>query len=788
MRPDKRGFDIIIIACLSACILFTVCVYAYGQFIVHNDSLYDNEAQPFDAVWTYTEPTHVNTMYRAPDRIDVKGVTEIRLNMKLPTEISDGNCLFLLTAKDMDAYIDGELRNSYRLSKSVFGRNVKGMWVPITLRRTDVQKRLTVVYPDNEDDVLYLGEVFIGNRLGFAMMLINDNAFLLILAFTIIIFSVVISIACFIYRVREMRVFPLWFLSLGILFAAVWLIMDNYTYPLIFGNYFVDGITGYLVLMLLPFPFAAYICILLENRYRTLFDILRVLITADFVTLTVLHFLGIADFRDTRPVSSVVLVLVALYCLIVLIYDTFHEKHRENLFITIGFILFVILSALETVHIHLPAHTNDGIFVALAMLILLIVAVTQEVVRISNLRAKSLEAQSANQAKTTFLANMSHEIRTPIHAILGMDELILREDTDPKVREYALNIRSAGNALVDIISDVLDFSKIEQGRMDIINAEYESRLLISSIITMISVKSDEKGLGFVKDIAPDLPSRMIGDEKRLREILINLLNNAVKYTSKGSITLEVSHEKKDDNHTMLCITVKDTGIGIREEDRDKLFKRFERLDYAKTQSIEGSGLGLAISANLIKLMEGTIECESVYGKGTEFIVRIPQMITDPTPIGNMSSYRPLKGKESKENSSSGDLGGIRVLVVDDNDMNLKVANGMLALLKAKPTMARSGQEMLDLLTKEEFDVVLLDHMMPGMDGIEAYEKSLTLEGNLNPDIPYIALTANAIAGAKDIYLEHGFTDYLSKPMKVVDLETIIRAHIPPDRQEPAAER
>ncbi len=774
---NRQKYERIIRTCLCACLLFTVIIYVYGQFFVKNKSLYASESELYDVVWTYTGTDGVSRQYRTNEGFSVKDVDDVVLTTTLPDEIGDGNCLFILTGKDLDAYIDGELRNSYKLSYAPFGKNVKGVWIPITLRRTDAGKELKIVRPNYWLDDFYPGKVYLGNRLGFAMRLIHDNIMILFLGFAIITFGTVITIICLIQRIREKRVFPLWYLSLGVLGSAIWLILDNFTYPLFFQNYFVDGICAYLVIMMIPFPFLSYINSIVENRYHRVYYFLSILIIADFVILTFLDFADIADFTDTMLFSNILAGVVALYCVGIMEYDTYVKGHRENSLITGGFAAFAVLCIAEIIHLNLPVHTNDGAFVAAGLLILLIVAVNQEVRRISDLRAETLEAQKANQAKTTFLANMSHEIRTPINAILGMDELILREDTDEKVHEYASNIKSAGTALLEIISDVLDFSKIEQGRMDIINDEYETKVLINNIITMMSVKADEKGLDFIKDISHELPSKMIGDEKRLREVVINLLGNAVKYTPKGSVSFAVSSDAIDDDHVQLLISVKDTGIGIKESDKDKLFERFERLDHSRTASIEGTGLGLAITSNLVRLMNGTIECNSTYGSGTEFKVVLPQTVTDATPIGDILSGALTSNMDDEGHEELADLSGVKILVVDDSKMNLKVAAGLLGVLKADVETCKSGAEMLDLITKTKYDVILLDHMMPQMDGIETLQKSRTHPGNINADTPYIALTANAIAGAREMYIENGFSDYLSKPMKIEELSGGIRANL-----------
>ncbi len=778
-KTQRQIIDIIIPVCIGICIFFTLITFIYGQFFVKNAPLYANECRLYDTVWSYTDPSGVTSQYRARDTLDVKGVSDFRMSTTLPDDIRDGECLYILAGRDLYAYVDGELRNSYKLSYSVFGKSVKGIWIPITLKRDDSGKELTFVRPNYQMDNFIQTEVYIGTPLGFANTLVHNNLFILCLGFTLLIFSAVITIICLVLRIKDRLTYPLWYLSFGVFCASLWLILDNYTYTLIFRNYFVDGVVEYLVLMILPFPFASYINSLFENRYRRIYNPLCIMLIINYVVLSLLYFLDIADFRETMLISTVIIGLVAVYIFAVIIYDTFYKGYRKNILITVGFSGFIILCIAEIVHLNLPYHTNDGMFVAVGLVVMLSVAIAHEIKRISELRAKTLDAQNANQAKTAFLANMSHEIRTPINAILGMDELILQEDTSPKVREYAQDIRSAGTALLEIISDVLDFSKIEKGKMEIENAEYETAHLINSIISMIGVKTDEKGLDFVRNISQILPSKLIGDEKRLREIMINLLSNAVKYTPKGSITFSVKHERLDVEHARLHISVRDTGIGIKENEKDRLFRQFERLDPGRTGTIEGTGLGLAIAANLIKLMGGTIDCDSTYGEGTEFTVMIPQIIADPTPMGDIRLYS-AEFSANAPNTAVADLKGVRVLVVDDSIMNIKVAEGLLEILKAEVTLCMSGAEMLDMITKKKFDVILLDHTMPVMDGIETLERSKTLEGNINTGTPYIALTANAVAGAREMYLKCGFSDYLSKPVDLETMSSVIRKHLNSD--------
>ena len=473
--------------------------------------------------------------------------------------------------------------------------------------------------------------------------------------------------------------------------------------------------------------------------------------------------------------------LVALFALAVLIYDSIIKHNKDYSAIAIGFGCFSIFVVAEAIHLSLHSHTNDGIFVAIGLLGLYACAIIYEVSNISMLHAKTLEAQESNTAKSTFLANMSHEIRTPINAIMGMNELILREEPNDTIREYSENINIASKSLLDLINDILDFSKIEQGKMEITEEEYGVKPMITGVIAMIGVKADEKGLSLHTNISENLPTTLLGDEKRIREIMVNLLNNSVKYTEKGSVTFSVDHEDIGDNAAVLVISVKDTGIGIREEDREKLFNRFERLDSKKNKNIEGTGLGLAISSRLISLMGGTIECRSTYGKGSEFIVRIPQKIINADPIGNISKYRQGESKPEDNKREKFICPGAEILVVDDNDMNIKVAAGLLRVVKAQVTTCKSAADMFVVTKDKKFDIILLDHMMPIMDGIEALEELRKLKDNINNNTPVIALTANAIVGAREMYLEKGFSDYLSKPMRINELLDVILKFLPSEK-------
>ncbi|MBR3722355.1 MAG: response regulator [Selenomonadaceae bacterium] len=397
------------------------------------------------------------------------------------------------------------------------------------------------------------------------------------------------------------------------------------------------------------------------------------------------------------------------------------------------------------------------------------------------LSAAKKEADRANQAKSEFLANMSHEIRTPLNAVLGMNEMILREVGEGPLKNYAWNIKSASETLLSLINDILDFSKIESGKMELVNAEYSLSSILNDIFNMIRFKAEGKNLEFKIEVDGTAPDALIGDEVRVRQVIVNILNNAVKYTKKGSVTFKVAWEKKNDETALLKFMSIDTGIGIKKEDIGKLFSKFERLDLERNRNVEGTGLGLSITMNLVRMMGGELKVESEYEKGSVFTIEIPQKMPRYDAIGDFHKRVEDFLRQQKEYQESFVAPEAEILVVDDNEMNLYVVENLLKRTRVKVTKALSGKECLQKIAEQRFDIVFLDHMMPEMDGIETLQKALALPNSKCKNTPYIALTANAIAGVRDMFIKKGFTDYLSKPVDSKALERMLMHYLLNDK-------
>ena len=402
-------------------------------------------------------------------------------------------------------------------------------------------------------------------------------------------------------------------------------------------------------------------------------------------------------------------------------------------------------------------------------------------------------AESANQAKSDFLANMSHEIRTPINAVLGMNEMILREsrqgrelqaDSPDRAREafdqisaYANEVDSAGRGLLSIINDILDFSKIEAGKMELVRRRYRLSAVLNDVSNMILFKAKEKGLEFVIDADADLPDRLFGDEVRVREILTNILNNAVKYTDRGSVRLAVRARDRVGSSVRLVFIVQDTGIGIRQEDMGRLFDKFERLDLERNSTVEGSGLGLTIARKMLDLMNGTISVESEYGKGSVFTLTIPQRIAEDDDADGPRT-------DAAEETGRGETfraPDARLLIVDDTKMNLTVTAGLLKHTDVQIDTASGGAEAVALAAEKAYDVIFMDQRMPGMDGTEALRRIRGTDRSPNSATPVICLTADAISGAKEHYLAEGFSDYLAKPVNSRKLEAMLLKYLPAEK-------
>ncbi len=880
-------FDIIINSAIFISILAILAVFIYGQFIAEGENLYANECEIFDVEWTYVDRNGVSHLYRTGDSFEVNDDEELHFSIILPDDLGDGNCLFIRTNRNFTAYIDGEPRNSYDIKRAAFGPNVKPIWLAITLRRSDVGKELSIVLEGYHEDTFTLSEVYFGNRLGFSMQLIHNNIYIVILSFALIVLGSLLAAICIIKWIRDRVKLDVRHLGIGVLFGALWLITNNFTYPLLFGNYLVDGVVSYMIILLLPYAFVSYVKTLTGDKYRLPYTVISILILVSFWVLTILDFKFIAPYDKTSVIPNVIISISAVFCLFVIFYDSIVNKTKGRKMIAIGFLGFVLSCVAEAVHLGIPNHHNKGVFVAIGLLFLITCAGIQEIRNISNLRAEMIDAQRASRAKTDFLANMSHEIRTPMNAVIGMTEIAMREDLSPTARDCIIQIQKSGKNLLNIINDILDYSKIDSGKLEIIPEKYELSSELNDISNILVTRIGSKELDLYVACDLDIPNALYGDSMRIRQVLINLVNNAIKFTNKGSVGVTVSFEKTGDDTCMITYHIKDTGIGIKPEDLEKIFVSFQQVDSKRNRSVEGTGLGLAISKRLVEAMGGELGVESVYGEGSDFWFTIPQKILDPNvslvledpdkkrvvflnsdsvkgniflkemnivgceekQIPDISEYAPddrfrdfiffderkadkgitefLKANpgvigiaitdfNSNFRSELGNMHIMRrpvttqkivrmlneetddsshyedeaysvnftapeakVLIVDDNAINITIAEGLLSPLDMKMDTALSGAEAIEKVKCNEYDIVLMDHMMPEMDGVEATKIIRENSGSDHPVI--IALSANVTEEARKLFAESGMDDFVAKPIDIKDIVLRIKKWLPADK-------
>lgn len=777
-------------------IIFVIFVFGYliiGELLLPKDNLGadDKDLSEFNSNWFRVLEDGTKVSQKVPGSCDAKRNELITLETTLPAHIPHTTYLCFRSGKqDMNFYVDGELRQRYETNTTrKIGQFSAVAYIFVRLSPDDAGKTLTFTSQTGSSYTGIFYTVYQGSQFAMWKYYFKFYGGELIVALLIIALGAIAITTSIAFRHYYHRRIDLEFLAWGGLFAGVWEITNSVFRQLIFPNMSVINDLAFYMIMLLPLPYLLYVDGIQKSRYSLAFRVIETIVVINFTVCSALHITDIADFADTIIIMAVICIATILFIFTTIIRDYFKGYLMQYRYVAIGMFCAFLCAIIQIITYFQKTKLFSGIVLAIGLIILMIFAIFNAIIDFINIESEKNQALLASKSKGEFLANMSHEIRTPINAILGLDTMILRESGEPKIREYALDIEYAGQTLLSLINDILDLSKIEQGKMEIVPVEYELSSLIHDVVNMISVKAQAKNLKLQINIEQSLPSRLYGDDVRLRQILLNLLNNAVKYTEKGEITLEISGHPDDsgqglpptattsDKYELLHFSVKDTGIGIKESDMDKLFSAFERIEEERNRNIEGTGLGMSITVKLLDLMGSKLFVESVYGSGSEFHFELLQKVTDVEPIGDLqqriANREPHYATDTKLVAPNA-----HVLVVDDNAMNIKVFMHLLKNTMINIDEADGGIRALELIFNTPYDIIFLDHMMPDMNGIEVLKQMKEAKEHPNSHTPVIALTANAITGSREMYLEAGFDDYLCKPVNPEKLEKMIMHYLP----------
>ena len=781
-KRENESKSIIILKRIFLVFVGVICLYfVLGQVFLSNErEIGEGEYRTFSEGWMWIKEDGTREEIEIPGKCGAKRNELVVVENVLPEDVQDNIFLCIRSSKqETKIYIDGELRQQYTTEDTrPFGKVSAVAWVFVELTSEDAGKEIRM---ELQTDSSYTGafyDIHYGDRWEIWTELFRTDGGGLIIGLLMLVLGILSVVIGSILKVIYKKNIEMEYLAWAIFLTAVWILSNSVFRQLLFPSVSVISDMGFFMLMLIPIPFMLYLNSVQGERYKTVYAWVVGLSLADIVVCTTLHVFNLVDFSDTNKLMCVVAGLAIVTMVVTLIRDICIGKIKEYKLAAFGIGVICATAVIEILIYFVWTNQFSGSVMAAGLVFILIISFVNTINNILIMEKEKQEALISNETKGKFLANMSHEIRTPINAVLGMDAMILRECQDDSIREYALNIQNAGQTLLSLINDILDFSKIESGKMEIIPVEYDFSSMIHDVANMIIMRAKDKGLQMNLTVDSTLPCKVYGDEVRIRQVLVNLLTNAVKYTKEGSMGLTVNG-KREGEEILLSFTVEDTGIGIKAEDIQKLFARFERIEEERNRNIEGTGLGMSITMQLLKLMDSELKVESEYGVGSKFSFEIRQRIVVDEPIGNLEErIKSLSSEYTYEAAFSAPEA--HILVVDDNAINRKVFRNLLKQTKVKVDEAESGMECLEFVKQNQYDLIFLDHMMPEMDGVETLHHMKEIDDYPCKTTPVIALTANAICGAREMYLKEGFNEFLSKPIQPEKLEKMIKEWLPKD--------
>ena len=783
MRAKEERLILIQKIAVGIMFLSVILLLLLGELLMpKEDPTESGECILLEAEWERVYDDGTREKIEVPGHYDAERDKTFRIETTLPLNQNNTWICMRASQQDMYVFVDGQLRKEYTTKETrLFGRNSASAFVFFRILEEDAGKVLAIETISDSEYTGFLNEIYTGDKYDIAHTLMRQCFVVIVVSVYMFILSSITVLVGYILRVVYKIRVDITYLGWGIMMLSLAMITESRIRQFFLPNASVASYVGFLLTILIPYPFMVYVSRIQKRRYEKAYKILSLCVALNFIISTILQILNIIDLADSMIVSYAIIVIMVVMIGITICLDIQKGKLKEYGELVFGLIVMIVVTVWETIVTLVPKLPYPGgVALSIGLIVLLFMAGCKTARDMLAIEREKQLAIVASEAKAKFIANMSHEIRTPINTIIGMNEMILRENQDEAVAEYARNVQNASSLLLGLINDILDFSKIEAGKMELLETEYYLSKTLTDIMEGIQIKADSKNLTIQSCIDETLPTILKGDEIRIRQILNNLLSNAVKYTQQGTITLTVKGIREA-SEFILFLAVEDTGIGIKAEDLEKLFSSFQRLEEHKNRYIEGTGLGLNITKQLVELMGGSIEVKSEYGKGSCFTVKIPQQVLNDAPIGNLKDAYQRDTIVKTEVRSKLYAPEAEILVVDDNQMNLNVVKALLKRTGIKLTMATGGAECLELCKIHKYDLILMDHMMPTPDGVETLHMLRKDADGPNQNTKVIVLTANAIAGMAEKYIAEGFTDYLSKPVVADKLENMIYKYLPKEK-------
>ncbi|MBE5949838.1 MAG: response regulator [Lachnospiraceae bacterium] len=765
----------------TQCILGILMVSAFAFFILGEVFLprenvsEHGECRIFRADWSQVMPNGEQMPIEVPGNCETGHGEWVTIVTTLASDSEDTWLCVRSMQQELNIFVGDELRKEYStLDTQPFGKTSTMTYVFFPIYESDAGKQLRIEFMSDSNYAGFVSDIYEGDLADIKQYFYGKYAPSAVVAAFMLIISVFVIAGSVFVKFFFKRDVEVLYLGIVILIASMWLLVESKIRQFVFPNTTVAMLMGFLMVALLPYPFLSYVNSVQKGRYQKAYMVIGICTAINYVAVVLLQVLNIKDFFETMTSSHIIILVLIVTMGVTAVLDIVRGYVREYREVAVGFAILMAAGVFEIALTYVVDTVVNGISLCFGLVILLFSAGLKSIRDLLNVEKEKQMAIAMSQSKAKFLANMSHEIRTPINTVIGMNEMILRENKDETIDEYATNIKQASQMLLGLINDVLDFSKIEAGKLELVEDKYSLATMLNDVIIWNEERAKKKGLEIKLDIDETLPAVLKGDELRIKQILNNLLSNAIKYTDNGSIEFTVQGVR-DENGFALIMSVADTGKGIKKEDLERLFDSFQRLELNKNRYIEGSGLGLNITKQLVDCMNGTIRVQSVYGEGSCFTVEIPQEIIDMTAMGKLGEKpKPAVETPQKQEICYPDA---KVLVVDDNKMNLKVVEALLKRSKIQLDFATGGNESFTMTKEKKYDLIFMDHMMPEPDGVQTLHMIRNDKDNPNLNTPVVVLTANAIEGMREQYLTEGFDNFLSKPINFVEFEKMLEEYL-----------